>query len=240
MNQKYEHFKKVSELRTLSTNADDFNEARNKLDEKLFDRVFLKDEFYELISNQNTYFIVGEKGSGKTAYAVYYCSNKRKGIAELNRVPSQMYYKFISLKQRGQLDNTPYHEIWENVIMMMILNFIKNDLEKNIFKRIFHKKKIEHISFFLEKFHKNAYDPNFEAILDVVQSYTEKITAELSAKLASSKTNLGSSINGESSEQNTSTSHLQKTSMALTELFNESKQLFEKVKYSKNIDFFID
>lgn len=240
MVQNEEKFKKVSELRTLSTNADDFNEARNKLDEKLFDRVFLKDEFYELISNQNTYFIVGEKGSGKTAYAVYYCNNKRKGIAELNRVPSQMYYKFISLKQRGQLDNTPYHEIWENVIMMMILNFIKNDLEKNIFKRIFHKKKIEHISFFLEKFHKNAYDPNFEAILDVVQSYTEKITAELSAKLASSKINLGSSINGESSEQNTSTSHLQKTSMALTELFNESKQLFEKVKYSKNIDFFID
>ena len=240
MVQNEEKFKKVSELRTLSTNADDFNEARDKLDEKLFDRVFLKDEFYELISNQNTYFIVGEKGSGKTAYAVYYCNNKRKGIAELNRVPSQMYYKFISLKQRGQLDNTPYHEIWENVIMMMILNFIKNDLEKNIFKRIFHQKKIEHISFFLEKFHKNAYDPNFEAILDVVQSYTEKITAELSAKLVSSKINLGSSINGESSEQNTSTSHLQKTSMALTELLNESKQLFEKVKYSKNIDFFID
>lgn len=84
MVQNEKKFKKVSELRTLSTNADDFNEARNKLDEKLFDRVFLKDEFYELISNQNTYFIVGEKGSGKTAYAVYYCNNKRKGIAELN------------------------------------------------------------------------------------------------------------------------------------------------------------
>ncbi|WP_073689225.1 P-loop ATPase, Sll1717 family, partial [Streptococcus salivarius] len=240
MNQNYEHFKKVSELRTLSTNADDFNQTRNVRDEKLFDRVFLKDEFYELISNQNTYFIVGEKGSGKTAYAVYYCNNKRRGIAELNRVPSQMYYKFINLKQRGQLANTPYHEIWENVIMMMILNYIKNDLEKNIFKRILHKKKIKQISFFLEKFHKNAYDPNFEAILDVVQSYTEKITAELSAKLTSSKINLGSLINGESSEQNTATSHLQKTSMALTELFNESKQLFEKVKFSKNIDFFID
>ena len=100
MNQNYEHFKKVSELRTLSTNADDFNQTRNVRDEKLFDRVFLKDEFYELISNQNTYFIVGEKGSGKTAYAVYYCNNKRRGIAELNRVPSQMYYKFINLKQR--------------------------------------------------------------------------------------------------------------------------------------------
>lgn len=240
MNQNYEQFKKVSKLRTLSTNADDFNQTRNVRDEKLFDRVFLKDEFYELISNQNTYFIVGEKGSGKTAYAVYYCNNKRSGIAELNRVPPQMYYKFIGLKQRGQLENTPYHEIWENVIMMMILSYIKNDLERNFYKRIFHSKKIEQISSFLEKFNKNAYDPNFQALLDVVQSYTEKITAELSAKLTLPKTNVGSLINGESGEQNTSTSHLQKTTMALTELFNESKQLFEKLKYSKNIDFFID
>lgn len=238
--QNEDNFKKVSELRTLSTNADDFNQTRNILDEKLFDRVFLKDEFYELISNQNTYFIVGEKGSGKTAYAVYYCNNKRIGIAELNRVPPQMYYKFIGLKQRGLLENTPYHEIWENVIMMMILSYIKNDLEKNIFKRFFHRKKIEQISFFLEKFHKNAYDPNFQAILDVVQSYTEKISSELSAKLTIPKTGVGSKINGESGEQNTSTSHLQKTSMALTELFNESKQLFEKLNYPKTIDFFID
>ncbi|MFS8999192.1 P-loop ATPase, Sll1717 family [Streptococcus infantis] len=240
MVQNEKKFKKVSELRTLSTNADDFNEARNKLDEKLFDRVFLKDEFYELISNQNTYFIVGEKGSGKTAYAVYYCNNKRKGIAELNRVPPQMFYKFIGLKQRGQLENTPYHEIWENVIMMMILSYIKNDLKKNIYKRIFYKKKIDRISSFIEKFHRNAYDPNFQAILDVVQSYTEKISSELSAKLTIHKTGVGSKINGESGEQNTSTSHLQKTSMALTELFNESKQLFEKVNFSKTIDFFID
>lgn len=205
-----ENFKKVSELRTLSTNADDFNQPRNSSDEKLFDKVFLKNEFYDLISNQNTYFIVGEKGSGKTAYAVYYCNNKKKGIAELNRVPPQMFYKFIGLKQRGQLENTPYHEIWENVIMMMILSYIKNDLEKKIYKRIFYKKKIERISSFIEKFHKNAYDPNFQAILDVVQSYTEKITAELSSKLTSPKINVGSLINGESGEQSTSTSHLQK------------------------------
>lgn len=235
-----ENFKKVSELRTLSTNADDFNQARNPSDEKLFDKVFLKNEFYDLISNQNTYFIVGEKGSGKTAYAVYYCNNKKTGIAERNRVPSQMFYKFIGLKQRGQLENTPYNEIWENVIMMMILSYIKNDLEKNIFKRFFCRKKIEQISSFIEKFNKNAYDPNFQAILDVVQSYTEKITAEVSSKLTSSIINVGSSINGESGEQSSSTSHLQKTSMALTELLIDSKQLFEKVNFSKTIDFFID
>ena len=35
-----------------------FSYRFGRYDEKLFDRVFLKDEFYELISNQNTYFIV--------------------------------------------------------------------------------------------------------------------------------------------------------------------------------------
>ncbi len=124
--------------------------------------------------------------------------------------------------------------------MMMILSYIKNDLEKNIFKQFFNRKKIEQISSFLDKFHKNAYDPNFQAILDVVQSYTEKISSELSTKLTIPKTGVGSKINGESGEQNTSTSHLQKTSMALTELSNESKQLFKNLNYPKTIDFFID
>ena len=240
MKQNKESFKKVSELRTLSTNADDLNEARDPKDKRLFDKVFLKDEFYKSISDKNTYFIVGEKGSGKTAYAVYYCNNHKRGIAELDRVPPKMFYKFISLKERGSLENTPYHEIWENVIMMMILTYIKNDLKRVFFMRLIYKKKINKISAFLEKFNKNAYDPNFQVILDVVESYTEKISEEFSAKLVLPTIRVGSSINGENGEQNTSTSHLQKTSMALTDLFNESKQIIEEVRFPKTVDFFID
>ena len=40
-----------------------------------FNRLFYQDSNYTKIQDPTTYFIIGDKGSGKTAYSVYYCNN---------------------------------------------------------------------------------------------------------------------------------------------------------------------
>ena len=64
--------KTVLELKTGFGDAENYQRRENR---DLFNRIFVKNEFLDNILSPNTFFLIGEKGTGKTAYAVYLANN---------------------------------------------------------------------------------------------------------------------------------------------------------------------
>ena len=67
--------KKIGELNLGFSDAQNYARRDNK---KMFNDIFVKNYFLEKIINPNTYFLIGEKGTGKTAYSVYLKNNNYK------------------------------------------------------------------------------------------------------------------------------------------------------------------
>lgn len=62
-------FKLIKELDTVDDDAYNFYFGKDENIKSLFYKIFVADKFYEKIKKKNTYFIIGEKGSGKTCTA---------------------------------------------------------------------------------------------------------------------------------------------------------------------------
>ena len=67
--------KTVSELSFGFRDAESYKNKENK---EFFNEVFLRTHALDELCDQNRYFLVGEKGTGKTAYAVYLTNNHYK------------------------------------------------------------------------------------------------------------------------------------------------------------------
>lgn len=57
--------------------AENYFKANNR--EKL-NRLFYKDRNFDKLTLDTTYYLIGEKGSGKTTYCAYFCNNTVKNI----------------------------------------------------------------------------------------------------------------------------------------------------------------
>lgn len=111
-----------------------FEEAENYFSpsnkEKL-NTIFYKDRNYEKIKKDTTYFILGDKGSGKTTYAAYFCNGDRDGIKSSRYVLSvDDYGKIITMKEEGKLNYTSYTTMWKAILLIKILSAI-DDAEVN-------------------------------------------------------------------------------------------------------------
>ena len=58
----------ISQLKLGFSDAENYKRIENK---DLFNQVFVRNDMLEQILEPSTSFVVGEKGTGKTAYAVY-------------------------------------------------------------------------------------------------------------------------------------------------------------------------
>ncbi len=55
-----------------------FDEAENYLqanNKSKLNKLFYKDENFNKLLQDTTYFLVGDKGSGKTTYSAYFCNS---------------------------------------------------------------------------------------------------------------------------------------------------------------------
>jgi hypothetical protein len=95
---------KIENLQTIKGDAYEYYNS-NGTELKLFNKVFLADNVLEEIKDPRKYFIVGEKGSGKTAYSVYFSKQSIDNIeAKIKFVQDTVYDKFIRMKKNKSLD----------------------------------------------------------------------------------------------------------------------------------------
>lgn len=106
-----------------------FDEAENYLsrsNKSKLTEFFYQGEYFEKVKADTTYYIIGEKGSGKTAYSVYFCNNAVERIRSKRYVISvDEYSKIIRMKCEGKLNYTHYVTLWKAVILIKLFASIE-------------------------------------------------------------------------------------------------------------------
>ena len=91
--------------------AENYFQTSNK--EKLKD-FFYKGPVFEKLKEETTYFLIGEKGSGKTAYSAYFCNNIVASITSKRYcITVDDYNKLIQMKKDKKLDYSHFITLWK-------------------------------------------------------------------------------------------------------------------------------
>lgn len=101
-----------------------FNDAVNyktRQQKDFFNQIFLRTDDLLDCLRPNIYYLIGEKGSGKTAYAAYLENNDVEGSrCQLSTMTESQYKRFIALKRQGKLDYSDYPNIWRPMLLNMM------------------------------------------------------------------------------------------------------------------------
>jgi hypothetical protein len=109
-------YRPFTELNVGFSNAENYQRRQNK---DLLEKYFVRDEYLDRILDPNIYYLVGEKGTGKTAYATFLRNNNYKNHrVEIYDVRQTEYQKFLELKRQGHLPLSQYSEVWRTLLLM--------------------------------------------------------------------------------------------------------------------------
>ena len=173
--------KLVKDLGFGFADAQNYKRRENK---ELFNKVFIKNEYLDHLCDPGVSFLIGEKGTGKTAYAVYMTNNEYKNNrSEIKYIRETEYRKFISLKEDKHLQLSDYTNVWKVIIYLLLCQRIK-EMEGGGFK--FTKfGKFNALNAAIEEYYYNAFSPEIIQALELVQD--TKLAAELLSKHAKAK-----------------------------------------------------
>lgn len=213
----------IYDLNLGFNDAENYKKPENK---ELFNKIFIDSSFLKRIESNNTYFILGEKGTGKTAYAVYFVNNFHKEtVGILNYIRETDYQKFITLKKERQLELSDFTSIWKVIIYLLIAEKIK---QEEVQSSLFKSSKFASLQKAIEEYYAAAFSPEILQALNFIEK--SKFAAEIIAKHAK--------LTGEKIKE-TSFTH----SKFQTNLFYIQKHFEDaigSIKLTKNYILFID
>ena len=107
--------------------------------------------------------MIGEKGTGKTAYSVFLSNGEyKKTKSTIKYIRETDYTKFIELKKQKNLGLSDFSSIWKVILLVLISKQIKNqDLKANFIER---KYKIESLVRIIDDYYENAFSPEIKAV----------------------------------------------------------------------------
>ena len=132
--------KSILDLNLGFGDAENYKQRENK---ELFNEIFVRNKYLDELLMPSKYFLIGEKGTGKTAYSVYLSNNNYKEtIAQIKYLRETDYQKFIALKQDKQLQLSDYAAIWKVIILLLLakayvnknsMEFLGKELKCNLY-----------------------------------------------------------------------------------------------------------
>src|SRR5687767_1815971 len=107
---------------------------KQRSQKNILNKILYKEYYLDEIVRSDKYFIIGEKGTGKTSYAVYLENNRyenhRARVIELNGTD---YQKFIGLKRSGKLSVSSYSDVWRVILLLLMSDTIRDFESANAF-----------------------------------------------------------------------------------------------------------
>ena len=177
-----------------------FDEAENYFkpnNKAKLNKLFYKDRNYEKLLEDTTYYLIGEKGSGKTTYCAYFCNNTFANIrSKRYAIGVDDYNKIIQMKKEGKLNYTHYLTLWKAILLTKLLATIDDD----------------ELSFFnggaLEKIRSTLKEYNFTKITmdtfsPVSMMDNAKFSSEINGELSTTKAKTGGKLSEEAATQYT-------------------------------------
>ena len=215
---------KVSELTFGFRDAENYRRRENK---DLFNHIFVRDKALEDLCEKGKYFLVGEKGAGKTAYAVFLCNNNyRDTLASLKYIRETEYQKFLEMKRSKHLVLTDYTNIWRIILYLLLAEQIIDHEGRPSFLAPF--KRFGTLRKAVDEYYAHAFSPEIIHAIRFVEE--SKLAAELLCKHAK--------VGGEESETVTFTeTRFQTNLLYIQKHFEEA---LAELKLNRNHILFID
>lgn len=208
------------------------NDAENfiKRDKKeIFNSMFIAKDKLDAILDSNRYFLIGEKGTGKTAYSVYLSNNNYKNtFSRVKYIRETEYVKFIEMKKSKNLQLSDYESVWKVLLLLLVSQEIHNVCRDNIINSVrnyLHYKKIKKL---IDDFTDNAFKPELINAMKLIDN------EEFLLKIGYGKGDFQAKENQQKEYNETY------FNIALLKLEDEFKKAFKDIKISKNYVVFID
>jgi len=166
-------------IRELNLGFGDAENYRRRENKDLFNTIFVKNEFLDKLLDLSSYFLIGEKGTGKTAYSVFLNNNEYKEtISHLKYLRETDYQKFVTLKTEKHLQLSDYASIWKVIILLLLAKSISTEeINNNPFAR---NRRIKAILQAIDDYYRNAFAPEILYALKWIED--TKVAAELITK----------------------------------------------------------
>lgn len=169
--------KKLSDLKYGFTDAENYKRRENR---DTFNRIFLRTEELSRLEEQSTFFLVGEKGTGKTAYAVYlHNSPNSDRVFSHKFIRETDYLKFINLKQSNSLSLSNYVDIWKVILLNIVAASILEIEPKPLIRRNEHFSDLQEA---LKKYDQEAFTPEVISGLQIAENASEILKLMLGIK----------------------------------------------------------
>ena len=215
---------KIQDLNFGFNGAENYKRSENK---SFLNKVFFRTEELDKLCERNTFFLIGKKGTGKTACAVYLSNNDyQETLSTLNDITETDYQKFVQMKNKEHLVLSDYVDIWKVIIYLLLSKNISNN-EPNSFlspKSI----KFRNVKSAVEEYYAKAFSPEIINAIKFVEK--SKIAAELISKYAKAS--------GEDSEEIAFSESLFQINLMYIQ--NKFESAFASLKLHKNHLLFID
>ena len=173
--------KPIKDLELGYADAENYKRRENKA---LLNRVFIRDAHLDDLCKPNISFLIGEKGTGKTAYSIFLSNNDYKNtISSIRYVRETEYQKFISLKMEKHLSLSDFSSIWKVILYLLIAKQVQ-DREGRVSK-LLNYAKFAALNSAIDEYYLSAFSPEIIQALSFVQE--SKLAAELLHKHATLK-----------------------------------------------------
>lgn len=223
-----------SNLKSIEELQEPFNDAfnyRSRGEKELFNKLFLRTKELEKCLAPSIYFLMGEKGSGKTAYAVYLENNHIKNHkCHVTTMMETQYKRFIELKKQGKLSYSDYANIWRSMLLFLTGKMLVAK-SKKLLDNI--TGKFRPIEKEINKWTQNALNPEIESAFEAI------ISARFSASIGRKNNSQikGSSQNNEKENVTQLRHHLLETENSLKEAINSLTLKDPHVLFIDGIDY---
>ena len=168
--------KLAPDLKLGFKDAESYKQRENH---ELLNKIFVRTPMLDKLCESSTYFLVGEKGTGKTAYAVYLVNNSyNNNFASLRYIRETEYQKFLVLKNSKHLTLSDYTNIWKVIIYLLLAQQVRE--KENKLPLLGNLGKFNALNKAVDEYYQHAFSPE---ILYAIQFVEEaKIAAEIIAK----------------------------------------------------------
>ncbi|HRV92140.1 MAG TPA: funZ protein [Anaerolineae bacterium] len=217
---------KMEDFLSLHLGFNDAENYRRRENKELFNQIFVVSSILDEIVASNTFFLMGEKGTGKTAYAVYITNNTHRDTSSLlTFIRETEYQQFVALKERNHLFLSDYTNIWKVIIYLLISEKISQDKNES---SIFSFTKFRNLKNAIDHYYSRAFSP------EIIQAMSFVDKTSISAKLLAQYAEVG----GETGIELTfSESRFQTNLLFIQRKFEDA---LRAIKLNKNHILFID
>lgn len=215
--------KTIKELNLGFRDAQSYSQKDYK---NMFNEVFVRNHFLEELLDSTKYFLIGEKGTGKTAYATFLRNNDYKNtVSFLKFLSTTDYEKFYTLKKQKNLDLSEYNSIWK-IILMLLLSKSISENPKIIAP--FNRGNIKNLIDAIDEYYMRAFSPEITTALKIIDE------SSVIAQLICEYIQLG----GEKKSKYEFTETRFQTNLLYIE--RQFRDAIAKLKLTKNVILFID